>query len=36
LGAFLGQRAVSCGRSLLVTRAVAVAMLGSAVYVLLT
>jgi uncharacterized membrane protein YfcA len=36
LGAFLGQRAVSCGRSLLVTRAVAVAMLGSAVYVLLS
>ena len=36
LGAFLGQRAVLCGRSLLVTRAVAVAMLGSAVYVLLT
>jgi uncharacterized membrane protein YfcA len=36
LGAFLGQRAVSCGRSLLVTRVVAVAMLGSAVYVLLT
>jgi hypothetical protein len=35
-GAFLGQRAVSCGRSLLVTRAVATAMLGSAVYVLLT
>ncbi len=34
LGAFLGQRAVSCGRSLLVTRAVAVVMLGSAVYVL--
>ncbi len=33
LGAFLGQRAVSCARSLLVTRAVAVAMLGSAVYV---
>jgi uncharacterized protein YutE (UPF0331/DUF86 family) len=36
LGAFLGQRAVSCGRSLLVTRAVAAAMLGSAVYVLLS
>jgi len=36
LGAFLGQRAVSCGRSQLVTRAVAVAMLGSAVYVLLS
>jgi uncharacterized membrane protein YfcA len=36
LGAFLGQRAVSCGRSLLVTRAVALAMLGSAVYVLLS
>jgi len=36
LGAFLGQRAVSCGRSLLVTRAVVAAMLGSAVYVLLS
>ena len=34
LGAFLGQRAVSCGRSLPVTRAVAAVMLGSAIYVL--
>ena len=34
LGAFLGQRAVTCGRSPLVTRAVAVSMLGSAAYVL--
>ncbi len=36
VGAFLGQRAVSRGQSLLVTRVVAVAMLGSAVYVLLS
>ncbi|MCI4447540.1 MAG: hypothetical protein JHC20_06490 [Pyrobaculum sp.] len=33
LGAFLGQRAVSCGRSLLVTRIIAVTMIGAAVYV---
>jgi hypothetical protein len=36
VGTFLGQHTVSCGRSLLVTRAVAVVMLGSAVYVLIS
>ncbi|MFP3267438.1 MAG: hypothetical protein RXQ56_08260 [Thermoproteus sp.] len=33
LGAFLGQRSVSCGRSLLATRIMAVTMIGAAVYV---
>jgi uncharacterized membrane protein YfcA len=33
LGAFLGQRSVSCGRSLLATRIMAVTMIGTAVYV---
>jgi len=33
LGAFLGQRSVSCGRSLLATRIMAATMIGAAVYV---